>query len=53
MKKRGTLTVKNEGFGNRCTECGHFFEDGVCPNGHIQGELHIVKIKTSKKKDKK
>ncbi len=50
MTKKRTFIVKNENFGNRCTECGEHFEDGVCSNGHIQGDSYPITLKKSKKK---
>lgn len=47
MKKKKTvkIEVKNNGFGCRCDQCGHHFEDGVCSNGHIEGEKFTLLIK--------
>lgn len=31
--------VKVEAFGNRCNICGTFFEDEICSNGHVIGQV--------------
>ncbi len=40
VKSKKTETIKNVGFGNRCSVCGTYFEDGVCSNGHQRGEFY-------------
>ncbi len=38
MKRR---FVVNEGFGNRCTVCGHFFDEGdICSNRHKRMSIY-------------
>jgi len=37
----GREIIVNEGFGNRCSICGHFFDaDGVCSNKHQAGLVY-------------
>ncbi len=49
LKKKVTSTkvveVLNVGFGNRCTICGGYFEDDICPNHHERGEKYPVEKK--------
>ena len=34
------VMVLNEGFGNRCSICGGFFDDGICNNHHERGKTY-------------
>ncbi|MDD3777922.1 MAG: hypothetical protein PHH52_00880 [Patescibacteria group bacterium] len=40
--KKEKTEKKCESFGNRCTICGTFFEDGFCQHGHEMGETYWI-----------
>ncbi|GEM_PF-3652660 len=41
--KQKMIEVVAEAFGNRCSLCGSYFDEGnICNNGHELGETYIV-----------